>query len=147
MHKALKALIWIASTCLALALVSVIGLWTLLDSACANDVLAELPSPDGENKAIVFQRDCGATTGFSTQVSVLQSGQVLGDSSANVFVGDTNHGAAPSGPGGGPSLRVQWVGPETLVVSHRPAVRVFAAEKESGSVRITYRATERPVNH
>ncbi|HEY5804238.1 MAG TPA: hypothetical protein VIT90_11145 [Lysobacter sp.] len=142
MRKALKVFIWIAGTCLALALVSVIGLWTMLDSACANDVLAELPSPDGKNKALVFQRDCGATTGYSTQVSVLRSEQALGGDSGNVFVGDTNHGAAPSDPGGGPSLQVHWVGPEALVVSHHPAVRVFAAEPESGSVRITYRVSE-----
>jgi len=142
MRKAFKVFIWIAGTCLALALVSVIGLSSTLDSACANDVLAELPSPDGKNKAVVFQRDCGATTDFSTQVSVLRSGQALGGDSANVFIGDTNHGAAPSGPGGGPSLRVHWVGPDALVVSHHSAVRVFAAEPESGSVRIAYRVSE-----
>jgi hypothetical protein len=37
---------------------------------CGNYVVAEKISPDGRRKVVVFQRDCGATTGFSTQVSL-----------------------------------------------------------------------------
>ena len=142
MSKVLKISLWLAGTCLALALVGVAYLSSSLEPECENDVLAEFPSPDGKNKAIVFQRDCGATTGFSTQVSVLRTGQALDGRGGNVFVGDTNHGAAPMGPRGGPSLRVGWVGREALLVSHHPAVRVFAAEPEVGGVRITYRVSE-----
>lgn len=30
----------------------------------------EIPSPDGEHVALVFHRDCGATTDFNTQVGL-----------------------------------------------------------------------------
>jgi hypothetical protein len=33
-----------------------------------------MPSPDGRRDAVMFQRDCGATTGFSTQISILDTG-------------------------------------------------------------------------
>jgi hypothetical protein len=42
-----------------------------LEDLCGNDPISETPSPNGQMKVVVFQRDCGATTGFSTQVSVL----------------------------------------------------------------------------
>ena len=41
---------------------------------CGNEILSEMRSPDGRLKFIVFQRDCGATTAFSTQVSIIPSG-------------------------------------------------------------------------
>ena len=39
-------------------------------AGCGNDLVKEVPSPNGKMKAVVFQRDCGATTGFSTQISL-----------------------------------------------------------------------------
>ena len=38
------------------------------DDTCENQLLSEVLSPDQVYRAIVFQRSCGATTGFSTQV-------------------------------------------------------------------------------
>jgi hypothetical protein len=65
---------------------------------CGNDTMAEFLSPDASAKLVVFQRDCGATTVFRTQASLLKPGMHLSDSSGNVFVADTDHGLAPSGP-------------------------------------------------
>ena len=42
----------------------------MFDSLCGNTLLAETPSPEGNLRAVVFERNCGATTSFSTQVSV-----------------------------------------------------------------------------
>jgi hypothetical protein len=137
MRKFLKVLGWVVGTCFALVLISVVGLWLLLDQACSNDVLMDIPSPDGEHKAIVFQRDCGATTGFSTQISVLRVSQSLGNNAGNIFVADTDHGTAPSGPGGGPAVQVQWSGTKALTVLHHPKVRVFSAEPNGHGVAAT----------
>ena len=95
---------------------------------CGNDVLTETKSPDGRLRVVVFQRDCGATTGFSTQVSVIASGEAFQSTqSGNVFVADTNHGEAPSGPGGGPVVRVEWLDPTHLRITHDKRVRVFSS--------------------
>lgn len=56
------------------------------DDMCGNEVYSEVLSPDGEYKAVVFQRDCGATTGFSTQVSIIHSGDNLKNEGGNVYI-------------------------------------------------------------
>ena len=109
-------------------------------SLCANEPLAEVRSPGGARKAVVFQRDCGATTGFSTQLSVLPADGELPDESGNVFVSDTDHGAAPSGPGGGPAVDVAWLGESRIVIRHHPRTRVFRAKPRIGAVEVRYEA-------
>jgi hypothetical protein len=121
---------------------------------CANDVLNELRSPDGRLKVVVFQRDCGATTGFSTQVSIIPSTQELLTSptrfrstpSGNVFVADTNHGAAPSGRGGGPIVKVEWLAPTRLKISYDHRARVFSSATSLDGVNVNYVAEEPPKN-
>src|SRR5687767_10343542 len=44
---------------------------------CGNDIQLTVVSPDRKLKAVVFERSCGATTGFSTQVSVLPADRDL----------------------------------------------------------------------
>ena len=79
------------------------------EELCRNEVLSELPNPDRQTRAVIFQRDCGSATGFSTQVSVLKSEEDLKNKVGNVFVADTNHGEAPSGIGGGPNVTIEWL--------------------------------------
>jgi hypothetical protein len=138
MKRAWKVMkwIWIGVTSLVAILVALF--YFTFDSACRNNVLAETASPDGRFRAVVFQRDCGATTGFSTQVSVLAQSSNLENKAGNVFVADTGHGAAPSGPGDGPVVYVQWRSPTLLSISHHPAARVFLAEHEVHSVQLQY---------
>src|SRR2546426_4077176 len=76
---------------------------------CGNQVLHENLSPDKRSKAIVFQRDCGATTGLSTQVSIVPSWRKHPYGCGNVLVADTNGGDAPSGPAGGPVICLEWI--------------------------------------
>lgn len=116
-----------------------LGLKALARGMCGNEILAEVPSPSGSHKAVVFQRDCGATTGFSTQVSILPQRKRLPNDSGNLFIADTDRGRAPSGPGGGPAVQVQWVNDQHLLLVHHPAARVFRAEQKRGTVHVEYR--------
>jgi hypothetical protein len=108
----------------------------LADGLCGNEILAEVPSPDGRFRLVSFQRDCGATTDFSTQISLLETGEELPNSSGNVFISDG--GAAPSSSGGGPEVRMRWDGPRTVSIEHHVAARVFLQEAACDGVRITY---------
>jgi hypothetical protein len=114
------------------------GRWS--PGICGNDLLAEMPSPGGSRQAVVFQRACGATTGFSTQVSVLPAGEKLPNDGGNVFVADTDHGQAPSGPGGGPVVEVVWLHEDRLLIRHHRLARVFRSEARVGSVVVGYEA-------
>lgn len=42
--------------------------------SCENEVLDTIPSPDGSVSAVVFNRNCGATTGGNIHVSVISNG-------------------------------------------------------------------------
>jgi hypothetical protein len=101
------------------------------DDLCGNDKLAEYPSPDRQWKVVVFQRDCGATTGFSTQAALLPLEEEWPNRSGNIFTSTTDHGAAPSGPGGGPELGVYWESSTVLVLRHHPKASVWAADHKA----------------
>jgi hypothetical protein len=100
--------------------------------------LAESISPDRTKKLVVFQRSCGATTGFSTQASLLSPDVKLADEIGNAFIADTDHGIAPSGAGGGPELRFQWADPKDLLLQHHVTARVFKAERHLKDTDVKY---------
>jgi hypothetical protein len=107
---------------------------------CDNKELQTVNSPNGEHKAIVFQRSCGATTGFSTQISLLKRNKQLPKEGGNIFVADTNHGKAPAGDGGGPAMTIQWLGEQTLSVKYDKRSRVFRCGQSMDGVSILYDA-------
>jgi hypothetical protein len=46
------------------------------DVGCGNEVSYRAPSPNGKVEAVVFNRNCGATTDFNTQLSIVPASQV-----------------------------------------------------------------------
>jgi hypothetical protein len=102
-----------------------IGCNKLFEDMCGNEVLRSVPSPDGKVKAVVFERDCGATTGYSEQVSLLAATAALPNASGDTFVADGNHGAAA----GGPQVHVLWKNNQHLLIKHHPKARVFHAKQ------------------
>ena len=93
-----------------------------VDSLCGNGILQTVRSPDGTLKAVIFERGCGATTGYSEQVSVLPAGDALPNRAGNVFVADSNHGAAPDGP----QVKASWQSADHLRIAYHKKARVFA---------------------
>ena len=138
MKKLLLRTSWLFGSCAVLIAVSALAVSSLFGSMCENDVLKELVSPDGKKKVVVFQRNCGATTGFSTQASVLSVSGSLPNEGGNVFSADANHGRSPSGPGGGPELEASWVGPKLLLLEHHGEARVFKAEPIIGDTHVRF---------
>jgi len=87
-------------------------------------------------KVVVFQRDCGATTEFSTQASLVAADEVVPNESGNLFIADAEHGVAPSGERGGPELRVRWIDGATVELAHHEYARVFKSESSVEGVRV-----------
>jgi len=117
------------------------------DDGCGNTVLQDVPSPDGRRHAVVFTRDCGATTDFSTQVSVLtRAREAVGG--GNVFSADTDHGQIPSDRGGGPAVMAEWIDGRTLRIRYRTGARVFKQDSRHDDTNVQYLAqadlTSRP---
>jgi len=67
---------------------------------------------------------------------------VLETEGGNVFIADTNHDAAPAGPGGGPALSVVWKSGDSVQLSFHPKARVRKKESEFQGVRVFYSAAE-----
>ena len=145
MKPSVKLTIGIVGVLVAGMLVSGVAIWGLLArTTCENQVLAEIPAPNRRARAVVFQRSCGATTAFSTQVSLLPASRPLPEDGGNVFIADTDHGRAPAGPAGGPVVEVRWVKPAELEVRHDARARVFRADSLVTGVRIRFVAIPRP---
>jgi len=124
-----------------IAIVALIGIglfWWSAEKMCGNVEVVAIPIAGTKYKVVVFQRDCGATTGFSTQASILDRSSQLKNNGGNIFAADTNHGAAPSGPGGGPALRVKVFGPQKIELSYHKNTRVFDAERQYKEIKILY---------
>lgn len=113
---------------------------------CGNHVVATVSSPDRSHTAVVFERNCGSTTGFSTQITLnsLFGGRAIG--AGNLWVADTDHGTAPSAHWGGPEVRLEWESATTLKVVHHPDARIFRAETNVSGVTVRYETNADPSN-
>lgn len=105
---------------------------------CANTALSEATSPNGTYKAIVFVRDCGAATDYSTQVALLETDKTLEDEGGNVFVADNGHGNAPIGKNNGLFVEASWISNSLLRIEHDSRVRIFKTEALMHGVKIEY---------
>ena len=104
---------------------------------CRNTLVSRADSPSGKYSAVMFQRDCGATTGFSTQVSVFQSDQQP-SGAGNAFRADDDHGAAEAGRWGGPWAELRWLAPDHLLIRYAAKSRIFKQVDSVGDVKISY---------
>lgn len=94
---------------------------------CGNDIIQSVASPSGHLKAVVFTRDCGATTGFSTQVSVLSASDDLPNAGGNTLVLD---GQVP--------VHVQWVSESALRLRVTGSTKVYEQRSVVGGVSVSY---------
>jgi hypothetical protein len=111
---------------------------------CGNSIRATAPSPSGRAKAVVFVRDCGATTGYSTQVSVLPArAEFLSQPTAfrsteagnALVVGEELSVSTPANPG---QLSVSWEG-DALVLEYPAGLKVFTAPTSVARTTVVHR--------
>ncbi len=99
-------------------------------SLCENTIVQQFPSPDGQLRAVLFNRDCGATTaGDASHVVILSIRDSLPEDPDCAFSADCNHGTVPHEPWGGPKVEVTWSGNRELQIKYHPNARLFRAEK------------------
>lgn len=99
-----------------------------LDSLCGNMILEEIPSPDKKLKAVLFARDCGATTSESMQVSILDADENLDDNSVgNVFITDYE------------TISLKWLSVSALEITIPPKAQTFKQQRQLGDISIVYK--------
>jgi len=77
-------------------------------------------------EAVAFARSCGATTGLSTQLSILPAGQ-LPEGSGNILVLD---GSIP--------LKLAWLSNNSFSVSGLGSAKVFREASQASGVEVSY---------
>jgi hypothetical protein len=73
---------------------------------CGNEISQSIISPSGSYIAYVFSRNCGATTGFNTQVSVLPSTSKPPSDSGNLYINSQQF-----------PVQLQWQSDKVLKIS------------------------------
>jgi hypothetical protein len=107
------------------------------EGMCGNRVLSEHLSPNGQLKVVIFERDCGATTTFSTQASIVDARRGLPPGDGNIYIADYARGSPNPGPGGGPRASARWTSDAAVVVT-REAARVFKQEPRHEGIAVIY---------
>jgi hypothetical protein len=123
--KAVHAGLWVLiaiATIIALAVCSFLFVFPL----CANRVLEERTSPDGNFVAMTFERDCGATTDYATFLSIRKATEGV------KFEGEvlTIDGKVP--------VSLVWTGDRTLKATIPQAANVVHEEQERLGVSVEY---------
>ena len=95
--------------CLAMIFFAIIG----CNNLCSNNIVKTVYSPNKKYIAVAFIRDCGATTDFSSQVTLLKKSRKFKNTAGNVFIG--NHSEF---------INILWRNDSTLVIIHDCSVLV-----------------------
>ncbi len=103
---------------------------------CENTIDYTVYSKDGNHIAYVFERNCGATTGFSTQISVLNSQKKLKNNDGNLFIAD--NGVANVSDIGTIATEVIWKDNNHIIVRYDGKAKVFKKVKNLQGIKIQY---------
>ena len=103
---------------------------------CGNDALGVSQSPDGMKEAIVFVRDCGATTSESIHVFVAKRA----DPGQDIAWSHTTQGNALVLEDS--EVAAQWADNDRLILTYQPGAKVFKKESPVEGVVIEYREKE-----
>lgn len=138
MTKTARYLAFSALALAAVLVVAYLGVTSFGRGMCGNKVISSAEASDHRARVVVFERDCGATTDFSTQVIILRPGEELGDRKGDVFAVDSDHGRAAAGPGGGPWVEATWVSPESILIRFDDQARIFRQATVVGGISVRY---------
>ena len=104
--------------------------YVVLFASCDNEIVQEAVSPDGRLRAVLFSRNCGATTGFQTQISIIESSDDLPDEPANTFITEGHPDYTRA--------ELKWLDAGTLVVVTSAPDLAHKAERYVDGVTVDY---------
>ena len=121
-----------AATTVLLALLAGCSTKSVGRPPCMNHVLHESVAPGGNEKAVIFERDC--MTGATIQVSLVPTDARAPSEPGNVFaVGAGKHALQ-----GRTVVAVAWSGPAKLTISYTKGAAVMRSEGRVGHVEVGY---------
>ena len=130
MYKLLKFLATILIVLLGIVGIGVYVFNNIFSEMCGNEIFSEVYSPDSKFRAVIFQRDCGATTGFTTQISLIFAKNDLQNEGGNIFIVD--------GHPNDRKIELSWNGPKKLTIKNCSGLQSHKKEKLYQGVSIDY---------
>ena len=108
---------------------------------CSSEVAQVARDPGSDRYATTASRNCGATTDYATVIRVGRASESEADAE-EVFVADSDHGAARNGGGGRIWTEVAWTKSGQLSINYASGARVFKQLSTAKQARISYRETD-----
>lgn len=108
---------------------------------CTKQIFAEVVSPDRYRTAVVYEIDCGATTGFSRQVVVIPTPDRRIDPDGlprGFFAIAIGSGVDPRLSLRDSLVRLRWLSNQTLDIAYPAGSRLIRSAGRSERVDITY---------
>jgi len=127
-----SARVWLTALGLVAVSTSLSGCPEL--ALCGNDVLQDSEAPGGVHRAVVFSRSCGATTGYSLQISII-TGSKKPSGGGNAFIGDDDFD--PRSPLN-ESVRIRWRSPTVIEIKYPSGSKLFKRERSVDGVAVRY---------
>ncbi len=127
MNRIKRWLVGIIHASLVVVTILVLVVSLAMSDLCVNDQLSSSISPNGEYEAVTFRRNCGATTPYSIQVSIMPAGSELPNEPGNVVV--VREDLAPE---------LRWREPYKLEVRYPSYVDVGRVDEVPNDVSIIY---------
>lgn len=112
----------------AMAFATLAGCYRLVMGDCSDKVKSEVLSPAGHYAATVIERDCGATTDYSTLVDLRVASKPLTTSPESLILTLS----------GKQSVTLAWEGESQLAIQF-PRVDTYMQKRAWKNVRVVYR--------
>jgi hypothetical protein len=108
--------------------------------SCANQIVDIKISPDKKYQAVTFTRDCGATTAFSTQVSILKTTDTFdkADEKGNTLIMSDKIGGGLMDENGGAKIRTNWTDTYKLEILYDNRTETSKRETKYKDIKIEY---------
>jgi hypothetical protein len=116
-----------------ISLILYLSISLYLDVPCGNTIQNTVYSPSHTKKAVVFERDCGATTQYSTQVAIIESEKDLPNISGNVLASADVLHFQPE--------YLYWQNEDTLVIKYNYTADIRFKKDFVDGVKIRYENT------
>ena len=94
---------------------------------CKNTIKTEVTSPNGAKRILIFTRDCGATTVYSSQISILDKNANLPNWFGNTFISEFSD-----------PVSARWIDTKHVNISYTKGGKVSTANSSVDGISISY---------
>jgi hypothetical protein len=136
----LKFLIFLAAVFGILLTVFLFVVSSFLSSTCGNTISDTAISPTQEWKVVLYSRSCGATTGYSTHISILKANESLPNEGGNTFTADDSERRnVQINLEGLIYVEAEWLDATTVLIKYDSLAYVHEQDNNVNGITINYK--------